>query len=109
MSILKTFPVNKRAFVSTARMIMFPLSHLGADTDYSNSHNFLQETLWEISEAQKVINLILLHNGLKIFPVKGDEVDGWELPDVQGRWDMPGDEVIIIPALSCRYRSYFNQ
>ena len=95
--------VNRRAFLSMARMITFPWTHLAADFENSKVPSFLTETLWEILEARKVINLILVHNGIKISPVSSSQTEGWVISGVEGQWDIPGDETITIPALSGRY------
>ena len=75
--------VNQRALLSMAHMITFPWTHLAADFENSKMPSFLTETLWEILEVRKVINLILVHNSIKISPVSSSQTEGWVIFEVE--------------------------
>ena len=86
-----------------ARMVMFVNKYKGADAELAASKP-LPETLAEIREAQRIVNIILKYNGIKITPVKASEDQGWNIPDVTDVWYAAGDETIDIPNLSERFR-----
>lgn len=95
--------VNKRAFITMARMVCFPKTHIGADFEETEGYrSMVRETMWELLDAQYMVELILRHNGIKIVPLKTSK-KGWNMPEVKGLWYDPGEETIEVPRLCDRY------
>ena len=85
-------------------MVSFSSTHLGADFVDPHAYSlFLRETMWELAEAQYIVDIILRYNRIKILPLQPTQRHGWDMPEVKGLWYDPGEETIVVPDLSERY------